>query len=223
MGRLDGADRPAIVSWKRGWYAGVVIEEYDSLGTPAYTFKTEDRPTTAGENRSVQLCIGLVNGQEVRHFNYTVYYSPESLFDDARVAEVLAMAIENKKQRGRWADTGMQRDYLSFVQLHEIEKALNDGKELEAEGGGLDVSGLIGRSVDAFYSIYQKTEVGGKKVTKEVPLDQLKEWSAGKMEWEKGWFGGIKYLAPIGSNADKKPEDKPATTTEKVLTAVGKK
>lgn len=190
MSRLEGFEREVRQPWKRGWYTGVVIAEYDSEGgDKSFTFRTEDRTTQSVESRQVQLCIGLVNNGEVRNFNYGVFYRPANLFDPTYVAEVLKEAA--KKVRGRWQDTGMQRDYLSFVALHDIETALNGGKELEAaEAGGLEVEALIGKQVDAFYSLYKK----GDKYTEEVDIKTIKEYEAEKIEWEKGWFGGIKYI-----------------------------
>lgn len=208
MGRLDGFEREKMVPWKRAWYRGVVIAEYQTEGTPSYTFLTEDKASTQGDTRQIQICLTVANPNgggkiETKTLNFTTYYRPDRLFDPEHVKQIMALrATEPKK--GAWSNKDAQRDNMSFIAIHEIEKSINGDKELEqSEQGGLDLTPMIGEETDCFLSIYRKVEKNGKKVTDEVPKDLLDDYFTSKGEWGKGWFYGIKYFAVAGSQTDK--------------------
>lgn len=215
MGRLDGFDKEIQKPWPRGWYWGALLPEYTLQTDNPITFKTEDRPTTKPGTRQIQLCLVMANvesGMQTKYVNYSVFYSPESLFDADRVKEVMGARAANKGVRGAWSDKSLQRDNLAFVSIHEIEKALNGGKELEqSDQGGLDLTAIAGAECDAFLSIFRKSPT--TTYTEEVPKDILDDYFAQRSEWAKGWFYGVKYLDVAGSHTDKAAKKAPKTAT----------
>ncbi len=209
MGRLDGFDNEFSKPWERGWYRGAVVEEYTGQDGKM-VFRTEDRQTQKPETRQLQLCMVLANANgggkpETKYLNYSVFYRPESLFDNDRVKYVMEQRGKEPK-RGKWSDTDAQRDNMSFIALHEVEKAINEGNELEqADNSGLDTSSLPGAELDAFISIFRK---GDKGYHEEVPKDIIDDYFKGLIKWGKdgteSWFYQVKYIAPVGSMTDKK-------------------
>ncbi len=196
--RLDGFERNT--KWDRKWYGGVIMKEYEVQGMNE-PFMTQDRATKKAGTRQVQVCIALLNGSDVRNFNVGVYYKPDVLFNDERLAELKEMA----KQRGRWADTHAQADFIKLQELNELAKAcgLSLDPVIDPETGeqSLNVGALIGKQVDAFYSIYHKDASGRYE---QLDADTLKGLDDGTVESQKGWFGGISKLAPFGTKSEVK-------------------
>lgn len=155
MGKFDGFDQEKgsgfKTLWKPGRYGGVVVKEYETSGSFSSVHKTEDKPTQAGDSRNLKLCVGLVNGNETQYQSYTLNYRPEALTDE-RIEEVKAMRTQYKGVK-QWPDRNAQRDNLTYVRLHELEKA---GITLNENGhGGYDVDAIIGSNA-TFYLGVQK-------------------------------------------------------------------
>lgn len=145
-GRFDAPefDRKEFVPWTKGWYGGVILKGFTSSKGDRQ-FRTEDTVSKRGDSRNITLCVAAANGNEVMQKLITINYQPDSLTDE-RIAEVREAAHTYAKQRGAWPDKGLQRDFLCFQRLKQLETIAK--QELSMNGNGFDLSPLIEQSVD---------------------------------------------------------------------------
>jgi hypothetical protein len=194
MQLFAGFDQQQSEPWPVKWYGGVIIPEFEKSGmTGAVIHKTEDKVGGQdGTSRNLKMCVTCVRGKEQQKFTYTVNYRPEILTPE-RQKELIAARERFKDVRGAWPDKDLQRDNLSAIRLHALEKA---GIPLEVNGkGGFDVDVMIGKPADWYLQIH-KMESGDTKNSKPVPREILTDKNTTNEE-KRTWFNKIGDVAPI--------------------------
>jgi len=167
--RFAGFEQEVRGPWQPKWYAGAVMDGYETTGQFAAVHKTQDKPTQTGDSRNLKLCVTVVNGKGTLNLNYTVNYRPEAL-EPERIEELKAARERYKDIRGAWPDKLAQRDNLSLSRLHELERA---GIPLEdAEDGGFNTDKMLGKAADWRLGVHRMLE--GTKDSETVPQDVLK-------------------------------------------------
>lgn len=198
--RTEGMEQTPNKPWKRGWYAGSVVAEYTLNG--GTTFTTQDRATNKPGQHQLQICFAVVDGtresgNQIKYANMSIYYWPESFFDDARLAELKAMAKEHKN--GKWPDGKAQNEYITAGEIGSLEKAINKDQDFQkSDEGGIDITGIMDTECDVMLSLYRKHPTTG--YTEEVPKEEMDSYLAG----EGGkYFYGINKVAPAGTMTNK--------------------
>lgn len=168
MSRFEFAKQESTGPWADGWYPGVIVPQYEA-GANNTLFKTEDTLAQKGDSRNIRICFAVAREDktaglvtiDTRYISHTVNYRMEDLTDE-RIAEVQAY----KERQGKtpvknWSDKDIQRSFLSYAKLHELERVL--GKELTQNGSGFDVEPLITCNADVRIYTEEKSDGSGKK------------------------------------------------------------